>query len=45
MVFTSLPQNRLALDDRRRDDNSIQSHSPIGRRAPAVYAAEFLPQR
>jgi putative transposase len=44
-LFTSLPQARLALEDWRRDYNNIRPHSGIGWLAPAVYAAQFSPQR
>jgi putative transposase len=44
-LFTSLMQARLALEDWRRDYNTVRPHSRIGWLAPAVYAATFLPQR
>lgn len=44
-LFTSLMQARLALEEWRRDYNTIRPHSRIGWLAPAVYAAQFLPQR
>jgi putative transposase len=44
-LFTSFPQARLALEDWRRDYNNIRPHSGIGWLAPAVYAAQFSPQR
>jgi putative transposase len=44
-LFTSLSQARLALEDWRRDYNNIRPHSRIGWLAPAVYAAQFSPQR
>ena len=44
-LFTSLIQARFALEDWRRDYNNIRPHSRIGWLAPAVYAAQFSPQR
>jgi len=44
-LFTSLMQARLALEEWRRDYNTVRPHSRIGWLAPAVYAAQFLPQR
>jgi putative transposase len=44
-LFTSLLQARLALEDWRRDYNTVRPHSRIGWLAPAVYAAKFSPQR
>lgn len=44
-LFTSLMQARLALEEWRRDYNNVRPHSRIGWLAPAVYAAQFLPQR
>jgi putative transposase len=44
-LFTSLPQARLALEEWRRDYNNFRPHSGIGWLAPAVYAAQFSPQR
>ena len=44
-LFTSLMQARLALEEWRRDYNTVRPHSRIGWLAPAVYAANFLPQR
>jgi len=44
-LFTSLMQARLALEDWRRDYNTVRPHSRIGWLAPAVYAATFSPQR
>ena len=43
-LFTSLMQARLALEDWRRDYNTVRPHSRLGWLAPAVYAANFLPQ-
>jgi putative transposase len=43
-LFTSLMQARLALEEWRRDYNTVRPHSRIGWLAPAVYAAQFLPQ-
>ena len=44
-LFTSLIQARFALEDWRRDYNTVRPHSRIGWLAPAVYAAQFSPQR
>ena len=44
-LFTSLTQARCALEEWRRDYNNIRLHSRIGWLAPAVYAAQFSPQR
>ena len=44
-LFTSLMQTRLALEEWRRDYNTVRPHSRIGWLAPAVYAAKFVPQR
>ncbi len=38
-------QARLTLEDWRRDYNNTRPHSRIGWLAPAVYAAQFSPQR
>ena len=43
-LFTSMMQARLALEEWRRDYNTVRPHSRIGWLAPAVYAAHFLPQ-
>ena len=43
-LFTSLMQARLALEEWRRDYNTVRPHSSIGWLAPAVYAAKFSPQ-
>lgn len=44
-LFTSLPQARLALEDWRRDYNTVRPHSSLGWLTPAAYAAQFSPQR
>jgi putative transposase len=44
-LFTSLMQARSALEEWRRDYNTVRPHSRIGWLAPAVYAAQFSPQR
>lgn len=43
-LFTSLPQVRLAIEEWRRDYNSVRPHSRIGWLTPAVHAARFGPQ-
>jgi putative transposase len=43
-LFTSLMHARLALEDWRRDYNTVRPHSRLGWLAPAVYAANFSPQ-
>jgi putative transposase len=43
-LFTSLMQARLALEDWRRDYNTVRPHSGIGWQTPAAYAAQFSPQ-
>jgi putative transposase len=43
-LFTSLAQARAALEEWRRDYNTVRPHSRIGWLAPAVYAAQFGPQ-
>jgi putative transposase len=43
-LFTSLMQARLALEEWRRDYNTVRPHSRLGWLAPAVYAANFLLQ-
>jgi putative transposase len=43
-LFTSLMQARLALEDWRRDYNTVRPHSRIGWLTPAAYAAQFSPQ-
>jgi len=44
-LFTSMMQARLALEEWRHDYNNVRPHSRIGWLAPAVYAANFSPQR
>jgi putative transposase len=44
-LFTSLTQARAALEEWRRDYNTVRPHSRIGWLTPAVYAATFLPQQ
>ena len=44
-LFTSLMQARLALEEWRRDYNTVRPHSGIGWLTPAAYAAQFSPQR
>ena len=44
-LFTSLTQARLALEDWRRDYNTVRPHSRIGWLTPAAHAAQFSPQR
>jgi putative transposase len=44
-LFTSLMHTRLALEDWRRDYNTVRPHSRIGWLTPAVYAAQFSPQQ
>ena len=43
-LFTSLAQARAALEEWRRDYNTVRPHSRIGWLTPADYAAQFLPQ-
>ena len=43
-LFTSLMQARLALEEWRRDYNSVRPHSRIRWLTPAAYAAQFSPQ-
>ena len=43
-LFTSLMQARLALEEWRRDYNTVRPHSRIGWLTPAAYAAKFSPQ-
>jgi putative transposase len=43
-LFTTLAQARCALEEWRRDYNTIRPHSRIGWLAPAVYAEQFGPQ-
>jgi putative transposase len=40
-LFTSLAQARAALEEWRRDYNTVRPHSRIGWLTPAVYAAKF----
>ena len=44
-LFTSLMHARLALEEWRRDYNTVRPHSRIGWLTPAEYAATFPPQR
>jgi putative transposase len=44
-LFTSLMQARLALEEWRRDYNTVRPHSRIGWLTPAAYAATFSSQR
>ena len=44
-LFTSLAQARAALEEWRRDYNTVRPHSRIGWLTPAVYAEQFSPQR
>jgi putative transposase len=44
-LFTSLAQARAALEEWRRDYNTVRPHSSIGWMTPAVYAELFSPQR
>lgn len=44
-LFTSLMQARLALEEWRRDYNTVRPHSRISWLTPAAYAAKFLPQQ
>jgi len=43
-LFTSLAQARAALEEWRRDYNTVRPHSRIGWLTPAVYAEQFSPQ-
>jgi putative transposase len=43
-LFTSLMQTRLALEEWRRDYNTVRPHSRIGWLTPAEHAARFSPQ-
>jgi len=43
-LFTSLMQARLALEEWRRDYNTVRPHSRIGWLTPADYSATFSPQ-
>jgi len=40
-LFTSLAQARAALEEWRRDYNTVRPHSSIGWMTPAAYAAQF----
>lgn len=44
-LFTSLMQARLALEEWRRDYNTVRPHSGIGWLTPAAYAAQFSSQQ
>ena len=44
-LFTSLAQARAALEEWRRDYNTVRPHSRIAWLTPAAYAARFSPQR
>jgi putative transposase len=44
-MFTSLAQARAALEEWRRDYNTVRPHSSIGWLTPALYAEQFSPQR
>lgn len=44
-LFTSLMQARRALEEWRRDYNTVRPHSRIGWLTPAAYAAKFSSQR
>ena len=43
-LFTSLMHARLALEEWRRDYNTVRPHSRIGWLTPAAHAATFSPQ-
>jgi putative transposase len=43
-LFKSLTQARFALEEWRRDYNTVRPHSRIGWLTPAVHAAQFGPQ-
>jgi putative transposase len=43
-LFTSLMQARLALEEWRRDYNTVRPHSRLRWLTPAAYAAQFSPQ-
>jgi len=43
-LFTSLMQARLALEEWRRDYNTVRPHSRIGWLTPAVHAAQVSSQ-
>jgi putative transposase len=44
-LFTSVMQARLALEEWRRDYNTVRPHSRISWLTPAAHAAKFSPQR
>jgi putative transposase len=44
-LFTSLMQARLALEEWRRDYNTVRPHSRIGWLTPVAYAAKFSSRR
>jgi len=44
-LFTSLAQARAALEEWRRDYNTVRPHSRVAWLTPAAYAAKFSPQR
>ena len=44
-LFTSLAQARAALEEWRRDYNTVRPHSRIGWLTPAAYAEQFTMQR
>jgi putative transposase len=44
-LFTSLGQARFALEDWRRDYNTVRPHSSLGWKTPAEYAAELAVAR
>jgi putative transposase len=44
-LFTSLAQARAALEEWRRDYNTVRPHSRIGWLTPAAYTEQFLMQR
>ena len=44
-LFRSLTHARYVLEEWRRDYNTARPHSRIGWLPPAVYAAQFVPQR
>ena len=44
-LFTSLMQARLALEEWRRDYNTVRPHSGIDWLTPSDYAAQYSPQR
>src|SRR4029077_7441057 len=44
-LFTSLAQARIALEEWRRDYNTVRPHSRIGWLTPAAYTEQFSRQR